>query len=69
MFPEASAVLHNFVLTALLAPNQLGIPPPDSHSAKRLAIKAKVPALAPATLPHGVTTKGVHARHWGKGWG
>lgn len=42
MFPEASPALHNFVLAALLAPTLLGMPPSDAHSAKRLAVKAKV---------------------------
>lgn len=42
MFPEASPALHNFILAALLAPTLLGIPPSDAHSAKRLAVKAKV---------------------------
>lgn len=53
VFPEASPALHNFVLAALLAPSHLGVPPPEAHSAKRLAIKAKVilPLPPPPLLP------------------
>ena len=42
LFPEALPALHNFLLAALLAPSQLGLPAPDSRSAQRLALKAKV---------------------------
>ncbi len=42
VFPEALPALHNFLLAALLAPTHLGVPPPEAHSARRLAVKAKV---------------------------
>ena len=41
-FPEDLSALHNFLLTALLAPSHLGIPAADVHSARRLAIEAQV---------------------------
>lgn len=45
VFPEALPALHNFLLAALLAPSHLGIPAPDSRSARRLALKAKVGSI------------------------
>lgn len=52
VFPEELPELHNFLLAALLAPAHLGVPPPEAHSARRLAVKAKACSQMCVTAMH-----------------